>query len=272
MEMKLVGEGRTAEIWQHGSQKILKLYREDVSEHNINQEYKISQYVHTQGVRTPQPFELISEQSRQGIVYQQIQGPSLLKLIGEKPWRVGRYARMMAELHLDLHKLEARSDIGRQKDTLRYNIANAPLLGDDEKSLILTYLETLLEGTHLCHGDFHPENVLMDEQLWVIDWMTGVSGEPAGDAARSVVMFSMGAMPPGASAISKMIINFIRKRLTKQYIREYLSLSGHTYEEIDRWILPIAAARLVEWLPSSEKELLVQEIRKRLRTVEVAVS
>lgn len=49
MEMKLVGEGRTAEIWEHGDQKILKLYREDISEHNISQEYKISQYVYTQG-------------------------------------------------------------------------------------------------------------------------------------------------------------------------------------------------------------------------------
>lgn len=99
MKAKLVGEGRTAEIWEHGDEKILKLYREDVSEHNIS----------------------------------------------------------------------------RQKDTLRYNIAGAPLLSDEEKSLILNYLETLPEGTHLCHGDFHPGNVLMDEQLWVIDWMTGVS-------------------------------------------------------------------------------------------------
>jgi hypothetical protein len=60
---------------------------------------------------------------------------------------------------------------------------------------------------------------------------------------------------------------FIRKRLTKEYVREYLGLSGQSYADIDRWILPEAAARLVEWLPLPEKEQLVKEIRKRLRSV-----
>lgn len=83
MKAKLVGEGRTAEIWQHDDQRILKLYREDIAEQHVSREYKISQFVHARGVRTPQPFELIFEQNRQGIVFQQIQGPSLLKVMGE---------------------------------------------------------------------------------------------------------------------------------------------------------------------------------------------
>ncbi|MFD5023108.1 phosphotransferase family protein [Paenibacillus sp. NPDC058367] len=272
MKAKLVGKGRTAEIWQHDDQRILKLYLEDVSEQNISREYKISQFVHSQGVRTPQPFELISEQSRQGIVFQQIKGPSLLKVMGEKPWKVSKYARMMARLHYDLHKLEITEEIGQQKDMLKWNIMGAPMLSEDEKSAILRYLEKLPQGTYLCHGDFHPDNVLMDDQLWVIDWMTGVVGEPAADAARSVVMFSMGAMPPGASALSRMMIGFIRKKLTKGYIQEYLRLSGLTYEDVDHWILPIAAARLVEGLSPSEKELLVKEVRKRLQTLAAEVS
>lgn len=265
----LVGEGRTAEIWEHGDQTIIKLYREDVPEQNIIREYQISRLVHAQGVRTPQPFELISTQNRQGIVFQQILGPSLLKILGEKPWRVRKYAKMMAGLHYDLHKIEATEDIGRQKEMLKGCIIEAPMLNVDEKSAILSYLEKLPEGSYLCHGDFHPDNVLIDEQLWVIDWMTGVGGEPDGDAARSIIMFSMGAMPPGASIFTKLMIGIIRKGLTKSYTREYLTLSGHTYEEIDRWILPVAAARLVEWIPVPEKEQLVREIRKRLKSLVV---
>lgn len=103
--------------------------------------------------------------------------------------------RLMAGLHCDLHKLETTEKIYQQKDMLKSQIMVAPMLSEEEKSVILKYLEKLPEGTRLCHGDFHPDNVLMDEQLWVIDWMTGVVGEPAGDAARSVVMFSLGAMP-----------------------------------------------------------------------------
>lgn len=58
MKAKLVGEGRTAEIWQHDDQRILKLYREDIAEQHVSREYKISQFVHARGVRTPSLLSL----------------------------------------------------------------------------------------------------------------------------------------------------------------------------------------------------------------------
>ncbi|ULO07006.1 phosphotransferase [Paenibacillus sp. 19GGS1-52] len=267
MNGKLIGEGRTAEIWEHKDQTIVKLYREDVLEEHILREYATSQFVHAQGISTPQPLEIVTIEERKGIVFQQIHGPTLLKVMSEKPWRTREYAQKLAELHYSLHKLEAAQDIGQQKEMLRSCIIKAPMLTGAEKSTILTHLEKLPQGQHLCHGDFHPDNVLMDGQTWIIDWMTGMAGEPAGDAARSVVMFSMGAMPPRASLMTKLMIGIVRKRLTKGYIREYIRLSGHSNVEIDRWILPVAAARLVEWLPLQEKEQLVKEIRKRLQSL-----
>ncbi|MFD1910017.1 hypothetical protein ACFSQ7_47825 [Paenibacillus rhizoplanae] len=64
---------------------------------------------------------------------------------------------------------------------------------------------------------------------------------------------------------TKGFLGFARKRLTAQYVRRYLKLSGMTLADINPWILPVAAARLVEGLPVPEKELLVREIRRHLR-------
>lgn len=72
-------------------------------------------------------------------------------------------------------------------------------------------------------------------------------------------------MPPQASVITKGFLGFARQWLTAQYVGRYLKLSGLTLAEIEAWILPVAAARLVEGLPVPEKELLVREIRRRLR-------
>ncbi|NUU61673.1 phosphotransferase family protein [Paenibacillus agri] len=267
MKGKLVGEGRTAEIWEYGDRKVLKLYREGIPADQVTKEYSISVYAHTLGIRTPQPIELAEVEGRSGIVFQQIEGSSVLTLLGKSPWKVGQYARKLAKLHYDLHTLDAGEDLGVQKERLKWSIHEAPLLNESEKQAILSYLDTLPVGGKLCHGDFHPDNILMDGQVWIIDWMTGLAGDPAGDAARSVVMFSMGVVPEGTPAIAKLVIGFIRKRLTKDYLREYLKLSGQTREEIERWILPVAAARLTEWLPVAEKEQLVREIRKRLATL-----
>ncbi|MBP2115043.1 phosphotransferase [Paenibacillus silagei] len=139
------------------------------------------------------------------------------------------------------------------------------MLETEEKTQILYRLARLPDGEKLCHGDFHPDNILMDSKLWVIDWMTGVRGNPAADVARSVIMFSIGSMPESASVFTKGFLGFARKRLTAQYVRRYLKLSGLTLADITPWILPVAAARLVEGLPVPEKELLVREIRRRLR-------
>jgi len=263
---KLIGEGRTAEIWEYGDQTVVKLYREDASEQQAVREYEISKYAHAQGIRTPLPMERITIGDRNGIVFQQVAGGSLLGAMAREPRRIGEYAARLAGLHADLHKLEAPGDIGRQKEMLRRGIVAAPMLTMDEKSDILACLEKLPEGNKLCHGDMHPDNVLMDGQLWVIDWMTGTVGEPAGDVARSLIMFSIGSMPPGTSIPARLMMGFMRKRLTRNYIREYLSQSGRSYAEINRWVLPVAAARLVESVPLQEKEQLVKEIRRRLRS------
>ncbi|MET1174803.1 phosphotransferase [Paenibacillus amylolyticus] len=50
----------------------------------------------------------------------------------------------------------------------------------------------------MCHGDFHPDNVMLSEagdQYWVIDCMTGMSGDPAGDVARSWVILMSATLP-----------------------------------------------------------------------------
>lgn len=267
MQGKLIGKGRTAEVMEHGEGKIVKLYLEEVPEHHVDLEYRISSFVYEQGVRTPQPHELVTEEGRKGIVYQQIHGQSLLKLMGERPWLISSYARQMGALHHSLHQLEGIGEAGEQKERMKQNIIAAPMLDTEEKAAVLSQLERLPGGKQLCHGDFHPDNVLMDDKLWVIDWMTAVQGNPAADAARSVVMFSIGAVPEHSSLFTKLFLGIARKQMTDQYIREYLRLSGLPRADVEAWILPVAAARLVEWLPVSEKEQLVREIRRRLRSL-----
>ncbi|WNS47012.1 aminoglycoside phosphotransferase family protein [Paenibacillus sp. MMS20-IR301] len=261
----VIGEGRTAEVLEYGEGRILKLYREEVPGHHVDWEYRISNFVYEQGVSTPKTYGQITAEGRQGIVYQQIHGPSLLKLIGAKPWLIASCGRQMAALHHSLHQLEGIGEDGEQKKRLAQNIIAAPMLDMDEKSKILSQLRLLPDGNKLCHGDFHPDNVLKDDRLWIIDWMTAVPGEPAADAARTLIMFSIGAVPKHASFFSKLFLGIARKRMTSQYLREYLRLSGLSMKDINPWVLPVAAARLVEWLPVSEKEQLVREIRRRLR-------
>ena len=63
----------------------------------------------------------------------------------------------------------------------------------------------------------------------------------------------------------KVLLKIIKSRMSKAYIEYYLSLSGMDIREIHRWVLPIAAARLTEWIPPEEKKDLLDYIRNQLK-------
>jgi Ser/Thr protein kinase RdoA (MazF antagonist) len=90
-------------------------------------------------------------------------------------------------------------------------------------------------GDRLCHGDFHPFNVLgLDEHARIIDWLDATRGEPAADVCRSYVLIS--AYDPGVAAA-------------------YVDAYGIERAQIDAWLPLVAAARLSENVPDEVERL-----------------
>jgi hypothetical protein len=42
-----------------------------------------------------------------------------------------------------------------------------------------------------------------------------------------------------------------------EYLRHYLAITGVSKDSIEQWEVPLAAARLIEWVPPKEKESLL---------------
>ncbi|RQW11766.1 hypothetical protein EH198_11110 [Paenibacillus rhizophilus] len=262
--MNRIGQGRTADIFEHKEGRIIKLYKKDFPAEAINQELFVSMLACSLGIRTPEPFGHTELDGRNGLIFQRISGASLLDLLTKKPWAVTKYSNLLANLHAEIHAYEASELNRKQKKLLCESIQRAPLLTEQEKAKIIRYMEELPEGNRLCHGDFHPDNVMFDGSCWILDWMTGMSGNPAGDVARSVILLSIGSMPDGTPAPIKLLAQFLRNKLKSAYIKEYLRVTGQDYSTIDKWIMPTAAARLSEGVPQDEKIKLVSIIRARL--------
>jgi len=266
VELKLIGQGRTADVFELDSDKILKLYRSEVSYPAIQHEYRVSQLMYAQGSNVPQPFELVEQGDRHGIVFERISGRSLLKQISTKPWAISKLARKMAELHVEMHTHTSEGMMTHKK-LLADRIQSTALLAEVEKDRILRYLDHLLDGDRICHGDFHPDNVMIGAKAWIIDWMTGVAGDPASDVARSLLLLDYGTMPPGTPKPIIALFAYLRKKLSASYLKRYLELSGMRYEEIDKWMLPLAAGRLAEWIPQEEKGNLLLLVKQRLKSL-----
>lgn len=261
---KLIGQGRTAEVYELEDNKILKLYKQDFPKTAIEHEYKVSSALVNNDIPSPKVYELIEHDNRSGIIYEKISGATMMKIMSAKPWKIAFYAKKLAELHCSIQKT-IDCDLPEYKDKLLENINITDLLSDDIKKKLNAYIDTLGDGNILCHGDFHPDNIIMSAgKSIVIDWMTATKGDPLADVARTVVLFKYAAIPEEKSFIEKKIIGFVRNKFLNEYLKHYIKISCAKPADIEKWELPIAAARLIEWVPKSEKERLIKYIRQNL--------
>ena len=80
-----------------------------------------------------------------------------------------------------------------KKEKFKRKLENASNIDDNIKYELLQRLEGMKNHDKLCHGDFHPSNVIVqdDGAVYVIDWSHVTQGNASADAARTYLLFSM---------------------------------------------------------------------------------
>jgi len=263
---KLIGQGRTSEVFEWGQDKVLKLFRIDLPKTAIENEYKVSINIYKQLNLTPKAYELIEIDNRSGIIFERINGITMMHIVASKPWKVKKEAQRLAELHRSIQQ-KVDFQLPKYKTRLKDNISTTELLLDDAKTRLYEYIDELEDDNILCHGDFHPDNILITKNgEIIIDWMTATQGNPLIDIARTSIIFKFGVVPH-KTYIEKQIINFIRNKFYLEYIKHYIKLTGVKSEQIEQWELPVAAARLTEWLPNDEKVTLLNFINIKMKNI-----
>jgi thiamine kinase-like enzyme len=260
---EVIAYGRTAEILVYGNGQVLKLFRAGMPLDSIEEEFRIASTVYHAGVTTPEPFEMIDFNGRMGIVYQKAIGQTMLSTFSKKPWTIRNGATRMAKLHASMHSRHVL-ELPNQKEMLTARIDEAPLLTMEEKQKIKAHLNDLRDDSKLCHGDFHPDNIIVGASEWVFDWMTGMVGNPAGDVARTMILLKLGTMPDETPKLRVYLFAYLRNQIVKYYTQAYLKNSTISLKEIEQWIVPVAAARLCEWIPEKEKQAIVKLIRNEM--------
>lgn len=250
-----IAVGRTAEVYAWGEDQVLKLFYDWCPSHWVAEEMSTSRAVTAMGLPTPGCLGAMEIDGRQGILYERVEGASMLKIASEKPWRITRLARHLAELHSQVH---ARDGAGFPSlhSSLQATIQKVDNLSPALKAQVLQRLSELPEGRALCHLDFHPDQVLITGKGPVIlDWITARQGDPLADVARTSVMLVFSPVLNASRAMS-VLIRLWRSRFYQAYLERYLELNpGASHAAIRAWMVPIAAARLIEQIPGEAEAL-----------------
>jgi uncharacterized protein (TIGR02172 family) len=232
---KLIGKGLTSEVFTWSEDRVLKLALPGRPHDKVQREFEITRTAHAAGLPAPAAFELIEVHGRFGIVLQRLHGPSLLKQVEVKPWTLFTAARQLAELHTRLHSCPAPPRLPSQQGQLASFIERAKL-SDSEREQALQCLADLPPGDCVCHGDFHPANIILTAGGPIfIDWSRATCGHALADVARTSVLFETAELPNDSPFHTRLLMKFARGALHSTYLKHYLAVRGGSHEEIEKW-------------------------------------
>ena len=256
-----IAQGRTAEIFVWDDRHILKLYRDWCPPDWADYEARAARAITEAGIPSPAAGDIVEVDGRRGLIYERLEGISMLQDMNARPWMLLQHARSLAELHLKINQ-QSITGLPLYKDRLNHDIRNTPHLGDALRNKALAMLDILPDGQNVCHGDYHPGNIIITKTgPIVIDWMTACAGSPWADVARTSLILSIGAKAAGKQV--RPIIRMAIKLYHRTYLSRYRALMPDTENELSRWISVIAAARLNEDIVP-EREALIKMVKDEI--------
>lgn len=252
-----LADGRTAEVFAWGDDQVLKLYRTGWRRQTVEFEYRQALASQQTGYRVPLVDRVVELDGRAGIIYQRVEGSTMLASLWQKVWRFPQFSRQMAALHAEMHARQAQG-LEPAHERLAGKIAAVEAFTPAEKKALQTRLFRLPREEKLLHGDFHPDNILMTPNgPVIIDWIDATVGHPLADVARSAVILRFG-LPP-EERMGRFLVGCMRRI----YLREYFRRSSFPRAALEPWLLVVAAGRLSEQIPHERAELLAF-VRARL--------
>lgn len=153
---RLIGRGRTADVYALDAGRVLRRYRE---RWDATGEARIMRHLDAAGYPVPRVYDVDGPD----LVMERLDGVDMLTDLGRRPWRLRRHARTLADLHNRLHAIAAPPGVP----------------------------EGFGPGESLLHLDLHPGNVMLTNRgPVVIDWSSIRVGAASADVAMTYLVIS----------------------------------------------------------------------------------
>ena len=252
-----LGEGREAEVFALDDTRVLRLARSADRAGTLDAEHAALVAAAAAGAPVPRVYARVDVEARPGLVLERLRDRNLLLEIGERPWRVWPISRSLGALHARIHAVGGPGSLPSVHERLR-GLLESPLVPEDVHVRALERLEALPAGDRLCHGDFHPGNVLLAPGggAVAIDWTGASRGDPAADVARSFLIVRHGALTPDATRAVATLARVGRGVLWRGYVGAYMRAAELDRVAVAHWLPVVAAARLAEDIAGERAQLL----------------
>ncbi|RDU38074.1 aminoglycoside phosphotransferase family protein [Neobacillus piezotolerans] len=238
--------GNTAEIYLYQN-KIYKVFKDYLPETESILESEKQKYAYSFGLPVPKIIDVTKINGKQAIIMEYIKGRSIGDILSENMEQAEYYMNILVQIHQKIHKVEAEVDsIKPMKEKLSRQINSTNILSNRHKSVLIQKLNNITFKSRLCHGDYHPFNVIMtDNNATIIDWVDASAGDIRADVYRTYLLYSQ-----------------VSTELAEMYLDLYCERSGLEKDEVLQWAPIIAAARMAENVPAEDSKRLLAIINQ----------
>ncbi|HEX2937380.1 MAG TPA: phosphotransferase [Ruminiclostridium sp.] len=172
-QFKLIARGGEAEIYDMGDDKVLRVLwkQSDRSYHSSDTYGYLCPLLRQAHIDVPEIYEYTNVGERPAQIMQKIDGITMLKQLARQPFQIPSRIKRLAELHNRMFSVKTDDCLKSIDDRLRYFVSKSPIADKELIDFVLRVYESLPSGNNLCHGDFHPGNILMQNgECYIIDW------------------------------------------------------------------------------------------------------
>jgi Ser/Thr protein kinase RdoA (MazF antagonist) len=256
MPGRLIGAGRSADVYDGGNGRVLRRYRDGRPAVRVAREAEVMRHARAHGVPVPEVFDV----SGADIVMARAAGPTMVDVLIRRPWTAGTQARLLARLHDQVHAVPALDWLpapfgdGTETGAARGGDAEGDDAGDDDAAGDGGCREDAASGgAVLLHRDLHPMNVILtSDGPQIIDWEGAARGPAVADVAMTWVIVAFSEVP--VPRLERVATRTMQAMFTRAFLRAAGPLDERWRQAVvrhrldDPHLLPAERARLERML------------------------
>lgn len=160
--------------------------------------------VYETGLKAPKLIEVTKVGGKWAIVTEYIEGRTLSQLMEEHPELYDEYMDRFVDIQIGMLSHTAPA-LTKLTDKMHRKICESGLDATARYDLH-TRLDSLPKQKKLCHGDYNPSNIIINESgdAYIIDWSHATQGSAGADAARTYLLFWLSGDIKGAELYMKL--------------------------------------------------------------------
>lgn len=211
---KIIGQGGHGIIYKIGEDTIIKVYKDHSPIEIIEKERQYAKNAFVNGISTAIVYDVVETKQGYGVIFEMINGMTLGQYLNKHPDELEKYSVKFANLLHSLHVTKADPTLYDDFEEMlieRIEVLRK-YLKDEEVEKLEKVIKAIPKGNGMVHGDYHPNNVMIDDEgeLILIDMA---------DISRGNGFYDLGG--------SCLVMNFICKiPLVKWYVKKITSIDA----------------------------------------------